>query len=250
MRFSIYKGVSVVFSLILGTRRDFRSDSRDVFKTQQEKIHYRGLNRIPSGGPFLVVMNHYTRPGLSVMWAALTVSSPLPAAPLWLMTAAWTNRRPGWDALRERFTKKFFQRLAKMYGFITTPPMPPVDAELQERADSVRRLMAVLRHKPDTILCLAPEGRDYPGAVLGQPPPGTGRLVIQAANYLQRVLPVGVYAQEGVLMVHFGAPYTLAHTLPGDASDQAISARLMGSIAALLPAHLRGNYQPEKGNHQ
>jgi hypothetical protein len=192
-------------------------------------------------------MNHYTRPGLSVMWAALAVSAALPAAPVWLMTAAWTNRQPGWDALRERFTKKVFRRLAEMYGFITTPPMPPVDAELQERADSVRRLMAVLRHKPDTILCLAPEGRDYPGAVLGPPPPGTGRMVLQAAKYLQRVLPVGVYAQDGMLLVHFGAPYTLADSLPSDASDQEISARLMGSISELLPDHLRGIYQPDQG---
>lgn len=240
-------GLSVALSFFLGKKRNFHSDSRKVLKKQHEKVLYQGLNHIPQSGPFLVVMNHYTRSGLSVIWAVLAVSAVLPAAPLWLMTSAWTNRQPGWDALRERITKKIFQRLADMYGFITTPPMPPVDAELDERADSVRRLMDVLRHKPGTILCLAPEGRDFSGGVLGTPSPGTGRLVRQAAKYLQRVLPVGVYAQEGTLMVNFGAPFTLADTLPSDASDQEISARLMGSIAALLPAHLRGIYQPGKG---
>jgi len=239
--------LGIFFSFISGHKRDFLSDARAALDRQKERVVYSGLNRIPSRGPFLVVMNHYTQPGLSVMWAALAVSAALPAAPVWLMTAAWTNRLPGWDALRERLTKKIFRRLAEMYGFITTPPMPPVDAELQERADSVRCLMAVLRHKSDTILCLAPEGRDFSGGVLGTPPPGTGRMVLQAAKYLQRVLPVGVYAQEGTLMVNFGAPFTLADTLPSDASDQEISARLMGSIAALLPAHLRGIYQLGKG---
>jgi 1-acyl-sn-glycerol-3-phosphate acyltransferase len=243
-------GLSVALSFFLGKKRNFLSDSRKVLKKQHEKVLYQGLNHIPQSGPFLVVMNHYTRSGLSVIWAVLAVSAALPAALLWLMTSAWTNRQPGWDALRERITKKIFHRLADMYGFITAPPMPPVDAELQERAASVRRLMEVLRHNMDTILCLAPEGRDFPGGVLGSPPPGTGRLVLQAAKYLQRVLPVGVYAQEGVLVVHFGAHYTLADMLPADASDQEISARLMGSIAALLPANLRGIYQPEKGKLQ
>ena len=250
LRFSPDLALRILISAIRGHQRDFLRDTRTALYSQKERVVYSGLNHIPPCGPFLVIMNHYTRPGLSVIWVAVAVSAALPAAPLWLMTSAWTNRQPGWDELRERITKKIFHRLADMYGFITTPPMPPVDAELEERTDSVRRLMDVLRHQPGTILCLAPEGRDFPGGVLGTPSPGTGRLVRQAAKYLQRVLPVGVYAQEGTLTVNFGAPFTLSDTLPEDASDQEISARLMVSIAALLPAHLRGIYQPGKGKLQ
>ena len=159
------------------------------------------------------------------------------------------DQAPAWrDVLRTHLTRLFFRRLARIYGFITMPPMPPIDAELMERAASIRRLMERLREDPHAILCLAPEGRDFPAGILGQPPPGTGRLVLEACRSLQRILPVGVFENEGRLIVRFGPPFKLEDQLPARPDDQAVSTLIMRAIAALLPVHLRGDYASLTGD--
>ncbi len=222
-------------------------DAQAVLSGLVGRVAFKGQSNIPRQGPLLVVLNHYTRPGLAVNWAALAISACMPAAPIWVMTSAWTKRQPGWDALRTRLTGLLFKRLARVYGFITMPPMPPVEEEVIERSASVRRLMDALRKEPQTILCMAPEGRDFPDGQLGEPPPGIGRLVLQACKTLQRVLPVGVYEGEGQLVVSFGKPCSLREILPLQPTDREVSALLMRLIAAQLPQSLDGAYSSQTG---
>ena len=47
---------------------------------------------------------------------------------------------------------------------------------------AVRRLFAYARSTPNPILGLAPEGMDLPGGILGWPPPGGGRVMLQLAR--------------------------------------------------------------------
>lgn len=161
------------------------------------------------------------------------------------MTSAWTKRTSGWDAFKTCLTTIIFARLARMYGFVTIPAMPPHPTEATERAISIRRLMRVLRSRPDAILCLAPEGMDFPDGILGEPHPGSGKFIIQLYGCLHQILPVGVYEDGGVLTVNFGKPYSLNGVENDRNQEKAVIHTIMRHIAALLPVKMRGIYGKE-----
>ena len=131
-----------------------------------------------------------------------------------------------------------------MYGFVTMPPMPPVPHEIQERVLGIRQLMQLARQKWKLVICMAPEGRDFTGGVLGMPPLGSGRLIAQLQKYLPNIITVGVYEGEGRLIVKFGQPFSikLGEKLDSRSIDNMVISRIMTAIAQLLPAHLRGEF--------
>jgi hypothetical protein len=137
------------------------------------------------------------------------------------------------------------QRLARVYGFTAMPPMPPDPADVAARAAAVRRVLAYARRAPRPVIGLAPEGRDYPGGVLGAPPPGAGRFILQLAAHGLEIAPVGVYEADGGLVVSFGPRFRLGagEGLAAEARDLAASRPVMRAIAAQLPVYLRGDYQ-------
>jgi len=233
---------SIVFSFILGRKRDIHADSRVLLEHREPKPEFRNLELIPKGGPFLVTLNHYSRPGFFILWAAAAISAALPSPSTWLMTSAWTNRTGGVDRLRAWLSRIIFERLAEMYGMVTMPPMPPVSGDSAERALSIRRLLHRMRADKDAIVCIAPEGMDFPDGKLGVPHPGTGKLLLQIANKTHRVLPVGVFEDDGRLVIRFGKPYIL--TLPEGTEDvdRAACEEVMRRIAELLPEGMRGVY--------
>lgn len=234
---------SIAMALLFGSKRDLGKDSRLLVGRMNPKPILVNTNLIPEKGPFLLTLNHYSRPGFFILWAALAISSSLPQTPLWLMTSAWTDRTGGLDRLRTAFSKALFKRLAGVYGLVTMPPMPPTAQEVAERALSIRELMGKLREKADTVLCLAPEGMDFPDGKLGKPYPGTGKMILQITKYLKRILPVGVYEEEGKLVLKFGPPYHL--NIPGNGGDldERITHQVMGKIAEQLPDEMLGPYQ-------
>jgi len=249
LHFPMSLALRIVFSILLYEKRDFRRDAQTALAANSQRITYEGLANIPQTGPLLVIINHYSRPQVSVIWAALAISSQLPQPPIWLMTSAWTKRQPGWDVLRTRLTTIIFARLAFIYGFITMPPMPPVVNEITDRAVSIRRLFKLVHQNPQSMICLAPEGQDSSDGTLGQPAQGTGRLVQQLAKKLKRILPVGVYDPNGCLFVRFGEVFSLTEANQDENADEQVSDELMQAIAALLPEHLRGRYNQIKGSH-
>ena len=241
MPLSLYP--SIALALLMGSQRDFRRDSQALVKRMHPTPVLLNTELIPKKGPFLVTLNHYSRPGFFILWAAVAISSALPQTPLWLMTSALTKRTGGLDLVRTNLSKALFHRLAEVYGMVSMPPMPPVAEEAAERALSIRRLMGKLREKPDSVLCLAPEGMDFPDSQLGIPHAGSGRMILQVLNSLKRILPVGVFEEDGRLIINFGAPYHLE--LPRDALDldKKTTHQVMQHIAALLPESMHGPYQ-------
>ena len=232
----------ILLSVLTGKGRDYSSDARKLIKGITPPSVYIGLNNLPAGGPFLVTLNHYSRSGFMVFWAAAALSSVLPQPPIWLMTNAWTNRTKGLDQMRTWLTRKLFARLARIYGFVATPPMPPVVEESADRAVSIRKLDRRLRDQPSPILCLAPEGMDFPDGILGFPPDGTGKFILNMLKDLKRILPVGVYEEDGKLNLNFGPVYELDAYLSQVKDDRGITLQVMTKIAALLPARLRGQF--------
>lgn len=145
--------------------------------------------------------------------------------------------------MRSWLTQKIFTRLALIYGLVTMPPMPPAPEDSAERALSIRRLLKKLRENQDAIVCIAPEGMDFPGGTLGVPHPGTGKLLLQTAGITHKVLPAGVYEYDGKLIIHFGQPYELRISELREDVDRAAADLVMQKIAELLPREMRGPYQ-------
>ena len=241
-RFKPVAIIRILISALAGKRRNFSSDARGLVKGITPSPVFKNLQHIPTAGPLLVTVNHYSRPGFMVFWAAFALSSVLPMPQIWLMTSAWTNRTKGFDQLRTWLTRMLFTRLAGIYGFITTPPMPPVPEEVRERAASIRKLDNRLREQSASVLCLAPEGMDFPAGVLGFPPDGTGKFISHLSKDLKRILPVGVYEEDGELILNFGSPYTLDLKYLVGRDDKEISVLVMKAIAALLPPSLHGQF--------
>jgi 1-acyl-sn-glycerol-3-phosphate acyltransferase len=231
---------SILFSFIIGRKRDIRADSRILIAHYNPTPEIRDTDLIPQTGSFLVALNHYSRPGFFILWAAAAISAALPRPSIWLMTSAWTSRSGGTDPLRTWLTRVTFSRLAEIYGLVTMPPMPPVPGDSAERALSVRRLLRRQRETRDAIVCIAPEGMDFPDGQLGVPHPGTGKLLLQTARMAQQVLPVGVFENDGRLVIRFGRPYILAVPDGGEDVDRTAVEQVMRQIAELLPEGMRG----------
>jgi 1-acyl-sn-glycerol-3-phosphate acyltransferase len=189
-------------------------------------------------GPGLIVMNHYSRPGLWAWWMVLAISAQVPADIHWVTTAAL---RRGWPVAA--LSRWVLRRAARLYGFTTMPPMPPRPGESAERARAVRQVLDYARRAEAPLVGLAPEGADQPGARLGWPPAGAGRFMYHLARAGLPVAPVGVYESDGGLVVHFGRPYALPplEQARGDL-DRVVSERVMRSIAGLLPAEQQGPF--------
>jgi hypothetical protein len=240
----------ILSSLLVGRRRDFSADARDLIKGIIPPPILINQNNIPGEGPYLVTLNHYSRPGFMVFWAALVISAALPQIPIWLMTSAWTDRTRGLDQLRTWLTGKLFDRLAFLYGFVTTPPMPPAPEDASERAMSIRKLDHRLHEQSAPILCLAPEGMDFPDGIPGFPPEGTGKFISYLLKDLKRILPVGVFEEDGKLSVNFGPVYE-PENQPGPAkNDTEIILLVMKKIAALLPARMRGQFEEGRNKNR
>ncbi len=204
-----------------------------------------GADHVPTEGACLVTCNHYTRPGFGAWWIALGIAAVIAdhraagaAADLhWVMTAAWRYPKGDW---RRRvitpLTERAFARAARVYDFVTMPPMPPDPAEIDARALAVRRTLR-LAHRlvgEGGLLGLVPEGRDTP-ELLGDPPPGAGAFIALLVQAGMPVLPVGVAENNGRMWISFGAPFVPEIPQRRADRDRAVSRQVMAAIATQLP---------------
>ncbi len=235
-------------SALIGLRRSFRRDALALAARIHPPVCVQGSENIPEGGRYLLTVNHYSRSGFRAWWFAAAVSAAVPGEMHWLMTAGWNFEGRRQAAMLRRISRWVFRRVAGTYGFTLMPAMPPLPEESTERALAVRRLMQRVRREPMCILGLAPEGRDFPGGKLGQPPPGTGRLMLALARENFLVFPAGAWEQDGALHLNFGPAYLLEMT-NGQAKqelDRRIADTVMAHIAVLLPKEYRGEYDPDR----
>ena len=232
----------ITLSLLSGQPRDIREISKKILYGIDPAPTYFGKENIPDSGHFLLTLNHYARVGFSIVWAAAALSAVMPMRPTWVMTSAWTKRSGFFDQVQTRATQILFSRFATTYGAITMPPMPPHPKEIADRAVSIRKIIRCLRNEPRTILCLAPEGEDLLTGGLGQPHPGTGKLISMISMHLETILPVGVFEQKGNLIINFGLPYQLKHKK----DDQSIMDEVMSHIAGLLERDMVNSNGSEK----
>lgn len=218
--------------------RSFQADARTCVNLLTPPLKIINPENIPTHGPSLLIANHYSRPGFQAWWIALAISAVVPMKVHWLMTNAWTFLGP-----LTPLSQWALNRIARVYEFTTSPPMPPKPKDVNARAIAVRRILEISR-SPDAVIALAPEGRDHPGGILGTFPPGVGRFIEKLAVHCQPIVSIGVYENEQSLCLNFGSSFELnpAPQRSAEIRDLVTSQQVAVALARQLPPHLRGEY--------
>jgi hypothetical protein len=236
--------VGLVFSTIFGFRRSFRQDALRCIQRLKPPLRLAGKENIPRSGACVITVNHYHRTGFGAEWLALGISAVVPREMHWIMTAEWTAPGKWYEPLKGLYSRILLKYLSRVYGYTTMPPMPPRLQDLEERAQSVRKVLKFAKEHPDFILGLAPEGRERPGGKLSVPAPGVGRFALLLAGLGSAFVPVGACEADGSFCMNFGPAYHLSAPpgLSRDEKDHLAAEIMMKNIAVLLPAELRGEF--------
>jgi 1-acyl-sn-glycerol-3-phosphate acyltransferase len=236
---------NLVTDILFEGSRSFRADAGACLARLIPPLQVSGKENIPSSGPCLLTFNHYFREGFNAWWIALAVASQLLMEAHFVMTDELTFPGKWYAPVGMPLSHWALRRAAKVYGFTSMPPMPPREKDVAARARSIRAVLSFVGQTKNPVICLAPEGGDMPGGRLAYPPAGVGRFMLQLAGKGLKVVPVGVWEQDGYLCVHFGPAYALTAPdgISANEKDRAAAKKVMKNIALLLPSHLRGEFQ-------
>ena len=229
-----------LWSVLALQPRSFARDAQTAVTGLYPELEVLGGEHVPSSGPCLVACNHYNRPGFDTWWLALAITAAVAAhrAPdadpeiHWVMTAAWTFPESPW---KHRFltplTRLVFDRVARVYGFVTMPPMPPDPSEVEARALAVLRTVRLAWRVVRTggMIGLAPEGQDVSGG-MSQTPTGVGRFIALLVETGLPVLPVGVVEARGRLRVSFGPLFVPEIPPDRNEQDQVVTPQVMDAM--------------------
>ncbi|MPZ15890.1 MAG: hypothetical protein GEU73_15950 [Chloroflexi bacterium] len=198
---------------------------------------------LPVDGPFIVVGNHYERPGLWAGWGAMVVNAAVWEASgrqrelHWLMASELLDVHLGPLTVPRSWMRVLLARFARMYGFGL------VSARESGTIGGSAGLRAAARYlstgEPVGVL---PEGTA--SAALVEARPGVGAALEWLARQETPLVPVGVAERHGVLTANFGAQFHLPGVGATDRAtrDRRLRESVMVTIARLLPPELRGYY--------
>jgi len=243
--------LALVWDVLRGRRRSFGADAIKLLRVLRPQPEVENADLIPPESPFVVVTNHYCRQGLGAWWSVLLIGQaiarwrPGSGEVRWVMTNQWTYQDPIRSRLVTPLTRWLFHRIARSYGFVPMPPMPPNPSHVEERAQAVRRALSLAQD--GAIIGLAPEGREGSDSSLIDPPAGVGRFLLLLAKTGLLILPVGVAEKNGTLTASFGRPFALK-AQPGldkRQQDRRTGETVMVAIGKLLPPELWGVYREQ-----
>src|SRR3990172_1286931 len=89
-RIPLHTMTGLVIDGLQAQRRSFREDARACIRLLKPPLRVLGEEYIPLDGPCVLTMNHYTRVGFHVWWAAMAISSVLSTPVHWVIAKEWT----------------------------------------------------------------------------------------------------------------------------------------------------------------
>ncbi len=234
--------------VLLLRRRDFHQDAQACLAGIHPPLEVIGQENIPQRGPCVITVNHYHRQGFGAQWISLAIAAYVPVNMHWIMTGEFTYPGKWYEGLGTIGSKFLLERIAYVYSFMTMPPMPPREKDVDARAASIRAVLEYVMCSAEEgpILGLAPEGYDANDAgVLARPFPGVGRFGLLLSKIGLKFIPVGAYEMDGRFHIHFGEAYELKSPrgLSSTEKDRQASQVIMENIAGQLPVHLRGEFK-------
>ena len=243
LRFSLI--LRFVWATLWGRRRDLPADIAAALAAVRPPPQARNDHYVPTEGAFVLVLNHYERPGLKVFWSGCLAShavaqrrAPAHGGVRWLMTSEWHNARLGPIPVPVLVWRWLFRRLGYVYGLVIVPRAAERGVG---RAAAMRTILNIVRGSDEPI-GLFPEavGRGR----LIQPPPGLGSFLLLLSSHGLPILPAGAFEEDGRLTVSFGPPFHI--DVPRTASraekERLAGQQVMVAIGRLLPEELWGVY--------
>jgi 1-acyl-sn-glycerol-3-phosphate acyltransferase len=229
-----------------GRPRSLAVDGMHAFRHVPAPPILRGADNVPEQGPFVLVANHYERPGLWMAWPAVYLSNVVwqrTGSELhWMAIEEWESFSMGGVRVPPWMTRVVFQRAYGTYGIIA---MPSANAPAAARAGAMRS--AVQTIKAGGVIGLMPEATVGPTPELLEAREGVGAFLLLLANAGARVLPVGLFEESARLVAQCGEPFALSvpRDVPKQDRDHWVRTRVMCAIRELLPGALWGAYSEE-----
>jgi hypothetical protein len=214
----------------------------------------RALNthHIPPESTFILVLNHYDRPGMGTWWGASAIIATLakfradPREFHGVMAREWWYPN-GWERkIKQPLTRWAFAQIARAYDMVTLPPV--IDEYKGEGGIAVRRTLALTRGEEPELVALAPEGKTGANLALCNPPSGAGLFMHLLSHNKIPFLPAANFEDDDqVLTVNFGTPFMLnvPRTLERAQRDYEASRQVMVEIGKLLPERMWGVYRED-----
>lgn len=243
-RFRISMVLKFLVSMLLRRRRDLASDIAATLLAARPRPRILDDHHVPAEGPFVLVANHYERPGLKVFWGGMLASYAISQrrtvnkALRWLMTSEWYSYRLGPIPVPVWLLRWAFRQIAFVYGLVIVPR--PTERAVG-RAAALRSILQVVERQREPI-GLFPEGVGKGELIELQP--GTGAFLWSLSQRGIPILPAGLFEEEGALSVRFGPPFLIriSEETPKEERDRLARQQVMVAIGRLLPRPLWGAY--------
>jgi 1-acyl-sn-glycerol-3-phosphate acyltransferase len=236
---SIARGIAYI---LRGTPRPLAHDALYAIADMPEPPLVRDAHLLPATGPFVIVANHYERPGLWMAWPALFLAHVVLERTgrdlHWVAIETWESFSLHGVDIPPDVIRLVFQRAFRTYGIIAmAPPAAPAAA----RAASMRSVTSALG--AGEVVGIMPEGTVGATPELLPAMEGAGAFLFLLARRAP-LIPVGFYEERSRLVAHVGPAVDLsqANSLPRQERDGWVRNTVMSAIRDLLPEPLHGTY--------
>lgn len=168
-----------------------------------------GIDNIPDRDGYLIIFNHYARPGFNTAWIALALANVIPDPIHFIMSEAWAFEGNPFGFLLRRVMRYVLANITRAYEFLPMPAMVEGYSDAKSRAAAVRRVILFSRMHPHAVIGLAPEGKDSPPGDIGLAPTGGGKFILYLNRMGLPILTVFVTEKSGRLVIKIGELFNL-----------------------------------------